>query len=108
MKEIKANRIQKGIDALTNKDFKSMTLSQSDGTSAFKTESTRPSLDFQITVSPVVKIALVCKNEEAQAAIALIIANGKTDGPGDGIIYVANIADAFKIKTGTSLKQYNE
>jgi len=55
----------------------------------------------------VVKLELVCQNEEAQAAIETIIANAKTDGPGDGIIYIANIEDAFQIKTGDSLKRHD-
>ena len=50
-----------------------------------------------------VKLELVCQNEEAQAAIETIIANAKTDGPGDGIIYLSEIEDAFHIKTGESI-----
>jgi len=111
MKEIKAfvkpNRIQKIIEALTDNGFKSMTLSQGEGTGAFKSKGARPSLDFQITDSPVIKIELVCQNEESQTVIEIISANGKTDEPADGIIYVSNIEDAFQIKTGDSLKRYN-
>ena len=62
---------------------------------------------FRITDSPVVKLELVCQNEEAQAAIEIILKNGKTEEPGDGIIYIANIEDAFQIKTGDSLKRYD-
>lgn len=111
MKEIKAfikpTRIQRVIEALSENGFKSMTLSQAEGTGAFKTKGARPSLDFHITDSPVVKLELVCQNEEAQAAIALILKNGKTEEPGDGIIYIADIEDAFQIKTGDSLMRYN-
>lgn len=111
MKEIKAfvkpSRVQKIIDALTNNGFKSMTLSQAEGTGAFKAKGAKPSLDFHITDSPVVKIELVCQNEEAQAVIEIIAVNGRTEEPGDGIIYLMDIEDAFKIKTGDSLKQYN-
>ncbi|WP_031442546.1 P-II family nitrogen regulator [Arenibacter algicola] len=111
MKEIKAfvkpNRIQRVIEALTDNGFKSMTLSQAEGTGAFKAKGARPSLDFRITDSPVVKIELVCQNEEAQAAIEIILVSGKTEEPGDGIIYISNIEDAFHIKTGDSLKRYN-
>ena len=110
MKEIKAfikpNRIQRVIEALSDNGFKSMTLSQAEGTGAFKAKDARPSLDFRVTDSPVVKLELVCQNEEAQAAIDIIVANGKTEEPGDGIIYIANIEDAFQIKTGDSLKRY--
>ena len=109
MKEIKAfikpNRINRVSDALTENGFKSMTLSQSEGTGAFKAKGARPSLDFHVTDSPVVKLELVCQNEEAQAAIEIILKNGKTEEPGDGIIYIANIEDAFQIKTGESLKR---
>ena len=110
MKEIKAfikpNRIQRVIEALADSGFKSMTLSQAEGTGAFKAKGARPSLDFHVTDSPVVKLELVCQNEEAQAAIETILRNGKTEEPGDGIINNANIADAFHIKTGDSLKRY--
>ena len=111
MKEIKAfvkpNRIQKIIEALTDNGFKSMMLSQAEGTGAFKAKGAKPSLDFRITDSPVVKIELVCQNEEAQAAIEIIMANGQTEEPADGIIYITNIEDAFQIKTGDSIKRFN-
>tara|TARA_R110001606_G_scaffold195312_1_gene343002 strand:+ start:427 stop:765 length:339 start_codon:yes stop_codon:yes gene_type:complete len=108
MKEIKAfvkpNRIQKIIEVLTDNGFKSMTLSQAEGTGAFKAKGARPSLDFHVTNSPVIKLELVCQNEEAQSAIEIILENGKSEEPGDGIIYISNIEDAFQIKTGDSLK----
>ena len=111
MKEIKAfvkqNRIQKIIEALTDNGFKSMTLSQGEGTGAFKAKGARPSLDFHVTDSPIIKIELVCQNEEARSAIDIILENGKTPDPGDGIIYLSDIEDAFQIKTGNSLKRYN-
>src|SRR5690554_1567915 len=111
MKEIKAfikpNRIQRVIEALADSGFKSMTLSQAEGTGAFKAKGARPSLDFHVTDSPVVKLELVCQNGEAQAAIETILRNGKTEEPGDGIIYIANIEDAFHIKTGESLKRFD-
>ena len=111
MKEIKAfikpNRIQRVIEALSDNGFESMTLSQAEGTGAFKSKGARPSLDFRITDSPVVKLELVCQNEEAQDAIEIILNNGKTEEPGDGIIYMTNIEDVFHIKTGESLKKYD-
>ena len=111
MKELKAfvklNRIQKVIEALSDSGFKSMTLSQAEGTGAFKAKGAKPSLDFHVTDSPVVKLELVCQNEEAQSAIDIITENGKTPEKGDGIIYVTSIDDAFKIKTGESLKRYD-
>ena len=109
MKEIKAfvkpKRVQKVIEALSESGFKSMTISQGEGTGAFKAKGASPSLDFRITDSPVVKLELVCQNEEAQKAIDIIVENGKTMDPGDGIIYISDIEDAFQIKTGKSIKR---
>lgn len=111
MKEIKAfvkpKRVQRIIEALSDSGFKSMTLSQGEGTGAFKAKGASPSLDFHITDSPVVKLELVCQNEDAQKAIEIILENGKTPEPGDGIIYLSDIEDAFKIKTGKSLKRHD-
>ncbi|MFI2744076.1 P-II family nitrogen regulator [Zhouia sp. PK063] len=112
MKEIKAfikpNRVQKIIEALSDAGFKSMTLSQGEGTGAFKAKGASPSLDFHVTDSPVVKLELVCQNEKAKNAIDIIIENGKTPTPGDGIIYLSNVEDAFQIKTGKSIKQFQK
>jgi len=108
MKEIKAfikpKRVQKVIESLSESGFKSMTLSQGEGTGAFKAKGASPSLDFRVTDSPVVKLELVCQNEEAQSAIDIILENAKTTEPGDGIIYISDIENAFQIKTGKSLK----
>ena len=108
MKEIKAfikpKRVQKVIESLSESGFKSMTLSQGEGTGVFKAKGASPSLDFRVTDSPVVKLELVCQNEEAQSAIDIILENAKTTEPGDGIIYLSDIENAFQIKTGKSLK----
>ncbi|OSS39170.1 MULTISPECIES: P-II family nitrogen regulator [Flavobacteriaceae] len=109
MKEIKAfikpKRVQIVIESLSESGFKSMTLSQGEGTGAFKAKGASPSLDFRVTDSPVVKLELVCQNEEAQSAIDIILENSKTTEPGDGIIYLSDIEDAFRIKTGESLNR---
>lgn len=107
MKELKAfikpNRVQKVIEALSDDGFKSMTLSQGEGTGTFKAKGASPSLDFHVTDSPVVKLELVCQNEKVKRAMAIILENAKTPNPGDGIIYISNVEEAFQIKTGENL-----
>ena len=109
MKEIKAfikpKRVQVVVESLRDAGFESVTLSKGEGTGAYKSKNAAPSLDFRFTDSPVVKLELVCQDEQAQKAIDIIVENGKTPDPGDGIIYLSNIEDAFKIKTGSSIKQ---
>ena len=109
MKEIKAfikpKRVQKVIESLSESGFKSMTLSQGEGTGAFKAKGASPSLNVRITDRPLVILELRCQNEEAHSAINIILENGITPDPGDGIIYLTDIEDAFQIKTGKSLKR---
>ena len=109
MKEIKAfikpKKVQVVVKSLRDAGFESVTLSKGEGTGAHKAKGASPSLDFHVTDSPVVKLELVCQNEEMDKAVQLIIGKAKTPEPGDGIIYVSEIEDAFRIKTGESIRK---
>lgn len=108
MKEIKAfikpKRVKIVVESLRDAGFESLTLSKGEGTGAFRQKNASPSLDFHFTDSPIVKLELVCQNEEAQKAIHIIVEKGKTPDPSDGIIYLSDVEDAFRIKTGESIK----
>ena len=110
MKEIKAfikpNRIQRVIEALSDNGFESVTLSECEGTGAYKREDSLPSLKFHFADSKVIKLELVCQNEEAQKAVEIICENAKTPYPADGIVYLSDINDAFRVKTFNSLKRF--
>src|SRR5699024_12720988 len=104
MKEIKAfikpNRVQKVVEALEEEGFESVTLSKGEGTGAHKDKKAAPSLDFHFTDSVIVKLELVCQNEVSQKAIKVISEHARTHEHGDGIIYLSEVIDAYKIKTG--------
>ncbi|MAU14454.1 MAG: transcriptional regulator [Muricauda sp.] len=104
---VKPNRIQKIIEALVDNGFENITLSQAEGTGSFKDKKAKLSLNFQVTDSPIVKLELVCQDEEAPKIKNIIIENGKSADSGDGIIYLTEIKDAYKIKTGLHLKKSN-
>lgn len=110
MKEVKAfikpNRVQTVVEALQIAGFESVTLTKGEGTGAHKQKEASPSLDFNFTDSPVIKLELVCQNEEMEKAVQLICGKAKTPEPGDGIIYVKEIDDAYRIKTGKSIKKH--
>ena len=110
MKEIKAfikpNRVHKVVEALKERGFESVTLSKGEGTGTYKSKDASPSLDFHFTDSPIVKLELVCQNEESEKAMAVISTNARTHMPGDGIIYITEIEDAYRIKTGESMKRF--
>ena len=46
-------------------------------------------------------------NEETEKAVQLICGKAQTPDPGDGIIYVSEIDDAYRIKTGKSIKRFD-
>lgn len=111
MKEVKAfikpKKVQIVVDSLRDAGFESVTLSKGEGTGAHKDPDASPSLDFHFTDSPIVKLELVCQNEEVEKAVQLICGKAKTPEPGDGIIYGSEIDDAYRIKTGKSIKRFD-
>ncbi len=112
MKEIKAfikpNKLENVIEALKENGFESVTLSECEGTGTYKREDSLPSLKFHFADSKMIKVELVCQNEEAEKAVAIICKNSATPYPADGIVYVADINDAYRIKTGKSIKRFNK
>ena len=82
MKEVKAfikpKRVQIVVELLKEEGFDSVTLSKGEGTGAYKNPDASPSLDFHFTDSPIVKLELVCHNEEVGTVIALICKHAKT------------------------------
>jgi len=109
MKEIKAfikpSKLEKVVEALKENSFESVTLIECEGTGAHKREDSLPSLKFHFADSKVIKLELVCQSEDVQKVIEIICKNAVTPYPADGIIYVSDINDAFRIKTCDSLKQ---
>jgi nitrogen regulatory protein P-II 1 len=109
MKEIKAfikpTKLENVVEALKENGFESVTLSECEGTGAYKREDSVPSLKFHFADSKVIKLELICQNEEVKKAIKIICENAKTPYPADGIIYVSDVNDAYKIKTGKSIKK---
>ncbi|MEQ9438451.1 MAG: P-II family nitrogen regulator [Cyclobacteriaceae bacterium] len=111
MKEIKAfikpKKVQIVVKSLRDAGFESVTLSKGEGTGTYKQKDAAPSLDYHFTDSPVVKLELVCQNEEMEKAVQLICGKAQTPDPGDGIIYISEIEDAYRIKTGESIKRHS-
>ena len=49
----------------------------------------------------VVKLEIVCADDQAEQLVGVIQAECRTGEPGDGMIFVASIADAIRISDGT-------
>lgn len=108
MKEIKAfvhpSKVHNIVDALRNAGFPNLTLTPSEGTGQVASEEeTYPTLEFSVSRSKVVKLELVCPDQEEEKAVTLIQEKGKTGKSGDGIIYVSEVEKAYKVKTGEEI-----
>jgi len=58
--------------------------------------------EYNIEFVPKMKIELVCKDEQAEQAIEVIIRTAKSGEIGDGKIFVFTIDDAIRIRTEES------
>ena len=58
--------------------------------------------EYVVDFLPKVKIEVALDDDQVEAAIAAIIDAAKTDKIGDGKIFVSNIEQAIRIRTGES------
>lgn len=58
--------------------------------------------EYNIEFVPKLKIEIICKDEEAEKAIDLIIAHAKTGEVGDGKIFILQVEQAIRIRTEES------
>ncbi|MCF6171344.1 MAG: P-II family nitrogen regulator [Bacteroidales bacterium] len=105
MKEIKAfvrpNKVNEIIHHLKDAGFEHITISDAEGTGKYEDESKAfVSRKFSITDSEISKLEMVVRKKEVDTIVGIISEYGKTDHPGDGIIYVSDVEKAFRVKTG--------
>ncbi len=107
MKEIKAfikpSRVKQVVEELKNQGYDCITLSKAEGTGSLKRPDAFPSLEFKVADSPVVKLEIVCNDREVQTIVGIISREGRSPDPGDGLIYVSHVEQAFRVKTGEEL-----
>ena len=76
MREVKAfirrTRTNDVIKALRKRDFKSMTITEVEGTGRYTRPDSEPSLKFPITHCKMTKLELICKKEEVEAIVDII------------------------------------
>jgi len=58
--------------------------------------------EYNIEFVPKIKIELVCTASKSETAIDLILKTSKTGQVGDGKIFISDIQDAIRIRTGES------
>lgn len=58
--------------------------------------------EYNIEFVPKIKLELVCADSKAEAAVDIILKTAKTGQVGDGKIFISDVQDAIRIRTGES------
>lgn len=109
MREVKAFIRQKKtnevIKELRNNNFRSVTVSEVEGTGQLTKPDAKPSLRFPVTHNKMTKLELICQKEHVGEIIRIINKYGSTGESGDGIISVSKVEKVFKVRTGTESRE---
>ena len=102
MKEVNAYirhaLVGKVIEALERAGFRNMTLLDGKGvTSGLPKEEYDYSLELAEQYINVVKLEAVCRDQDADEIVRIILVNAHTGKPGDGLVFVTPIDHAVRI-----------
>jgi len=104
MREIKAyirrDKAEDVIDAVMREGVAGFTLIDVCGLGAAASEQKTWSIEFCRNYSSVVKLEIVCHNKDVERITEVIRERAWTGHQGDGMIFVAEIAEAIRIRTG--------
>lgn len=109
MREIKAfirkKRANEVIGALYDAGFTSLTVSEAEGTGKYTKKEDMPSPRFPVTHSKMAKLEIVCKKEDVNMIVRIIHEHGGTGEKGEGLIYVTDVLQIFKVRTGQESRE---
>lgn len=104
MKEIKAIvkpfKVNDILAHLLEAGYPNLTVSMAEGTGNFKADESSISTYFSITDSKVTKIEIVCNDDDVENIVRIISTEGRTGNRGDGIIYISEVENVYKVSTG--------
>lgn len=104
MREVKAfireKRANEVMQALRAEGFKSLTVSEAEGTGKYTRKEDSPSLRFPMTHSKMSKLEIVCKKEDVESIVQVIHEHCGKNKKGEGIIYVSEVLEIYKVRTG--------
>ena len=93
LEEVKQALEEIGCHGLTVKDVKGR------GRQLGITESYRGQ-DYNVDLLPKTEIEIVTKDKEVENIVKSIVETGKTGNIGDGKIFISNVEDVIRIRTG--------
>lgn len=105
MKEVKAyirhHRVNQVIETLEGAGFTDMTLIDVRGiTSGLLNEEYKYSLQLAEKYMDVIKLEIVCTDEQVKKAVTIIAETARTGRKGDGLVFVTPVESVVRIKSG--------
>ncbi|MDD4857344.1 MAG: P-II family nitrogen regulator [Candidatus Krumholzibacteria bacterium] len=58
--------------------------------------------EYKVDFLPKIRIEVVAKDEDVERVVKAIIASARTGQIGDGKIFISNVEDAIRVRTGES------
>jgi len=100
---IRPHKLDEVQEALNEAGFMGLTISEVRGYGRQKGhKEVYRGTEYNINFVPKVKIELICSDDRLEKAIQIIIDVGKTGQVGDGKIFIYDVKDAIRIRTGES------
>ncbi|MEG8989598.1 P-II family nitrogen regulator [Ignavibacteria bacterium 4148-Me] len=100
---IRPHKLDEVQEALSEAGFAGLTVSEVRGYGRQKGhKEVYRGTEYNINFVPKVKIELICSDDKLEKAIEIIINVGKTGQVGDGKIFIYDVKDAIRIRTGES------
>lgn len=100
---IRPHRLDEVQTALQENGFNGLTVSEVRGYGRQKGHKEMyRGTEYDIKYIPKIKIELICSDQSMEKAIELIIKNSQTGQVGDGKIFIYDLNDAIRIRTGES------
>ena len=104
MREVKAfirgKRANEVMQALREKGFGSLTVSEAEGMGKYTKKGDFPSLRFPLTHCKMSKLEIVCKKEDVESIVQTINEHGSKGKKGESLIYVSEVLQIYKVRTG--------
>jgi nitrogen regulatory protein P-II 1 len=100
---IRPHKMDEVQEALSEAGFAGLTVSEVRGYGRQKGhKEVYRGTEYNINFVPKIKIELICPNEKTEAAVEIIIKTAKTEQVGDCKIFIYDLKDAIRIRTGES------
>lgn len=98
---VRSSKLEDIKEALSKSNFNGMTISQVMGCGLQKgRKEYYRGTEINVNLLPKIKIEIVAKDEKVEEIIELLCSTARTGEVGDGKIFVFNVEEAVRIRTG--------